>query len=114
MTLVVKGNSMKVYKFVVIKGRNTTVGSYGLEYEIFDKVSFECEEKDLQKRQRRYVYRKLFYVDHKHRPLRFRRDVFCRRRHLFLGDGSIFADKIKIFDYQDGTYYGFIPMEAFL
>lgn len=104
---------MSKHKFIVIKGRNNTVGSYGLHYEIFDVVLFDCDNKDVQKHQRKYVYNKLFYVDNKHKPLRFRRDVFCRRRHLFLGDGSIFAEKIKIFDHMDGTYYGFIPVECF-
>jgi hypothetical protein len=104
---------MKENKFIVIKGRNTVVGKYGLHYEIYDTVNFICSEKELQKFQRRYVYYKLYHVDHKLKPIRFRRDVNCRRRHLLKGDGTIFAEKVKIFDYQDGTYYGFIPVEAF-
>lgn len=104
---------MREHKFVVIKGRNTVVGKHGLHYEIYDTVNFICGEKELQKYQRRYVYYKLHHVDHKTKPLRFRRSVICRRRHLLKGDGSIFADKVKIFDHQDGTYYGFIPVECF-
>ena len=104
---------MKDHKFIVIKGRNTVVGKHGLHYEIFDKVTFTCSDEQVLSSQRKYVYRKLYYVDGKKHPLRFRRDVFCRRRHLLLGDNNIFASGIKIFDYQDGTYYGFIPVEAF-
>lgn len=103
---------MAKHKFIVIKGRNTVVGKHGLHYEIFDRVVFDCKESKISTEQRKYVYRKLFYVDQKHKPLRFRRDVTCRRRHLFLGDNSIFAT-IKIFDFQDGTYYGFIPVDSF-
>lgn len=103
---------MAKHKFIVIKGRNTVVGKHGLEYEIFDTVTFDCKEIKVQTEQRKYVYRKLFYVDQKHKPLRFRRDVYCRRRHLLMNDNKVFAT-IKIFDYQDGTFYGFIPVEAF-
>ena len=105
---------MSTQKFVVIKGRNTVVGRHGLLYEIYDTVTFDCDEKDIQKLQRKYVYRNLFYADHKYKPLRFRRDVTCRRRHLMKGDGSIFAEKVKIFDFVDGTYYGFIPVTCFI
>lgn len=103
---------MAKHKFIVIKGRNTVVGKHGLQYEIFDTVIFDCKDSKLQNEQRKYVYRKLFFVDQKHKPLRFRREVTCRRRHLLMGDNSIFAT-IKIFDFNDGTYYGFIPVDAF-
>ena len=104
---------MAKHKFVVIKGRNTVVGRHGLHYEIFDTVTFDCKESNVQREQRRYVYHKLFYVDNKTRPLTFRREVTCRRRHLMKGDNSIFANAIKIFDHNDGTYYGFIPVDCF-
>ena len=102
----------KDHRFVVIKGKNTIVGRHGLQYEIFDTINFVCEDENLQKSQRKYVYRKLFYVDRKLKPLRYRRDVTCRRRHITKHTGDIFAT-IKIFDFADGTYYGFIPFEAF-
>ena len=104
---------MAKHKFVVIKGRNLMVGKHGLQYEIFDTVTFDCKELKVLNEQRKYVYRKLFMVDNKKNPLSFRRKVSCRRRHILKHDGSIFADRIKIFDYDDGTYYGFIPVECF-
>jgi len=103
---------MAKHKFIVIKGRNTMVGKHGLNYEIFDTLTLDCKESKISTEQRKYVYHKLFYVDQKHKPLRFRRDVTCRRRHLLMGDNRVFST-IKIFDFQDGTYYGFIPVESF-
>ena len=103
----------KDHNFVVIKGKNNVVGKHGLLYEIFDTVNFVCLDSDLQKAQRQYVFRKLYYVDHKLKPLRYRRDVTCRRRHLIKYDGDVFTT-IKIFDFADGTYYGFIPLESFI
>jgi hypothetical protein len=104
---------MAKHKFVVIKGRNLFVGIHGLQYEIFDTVTFECKEEQVTDLQRKYVYRKLHTVDNKSNPLSFRRKVYCRRRHILKHDGSIFADRIKLFDHEDGTYYGFIPVECF-
>ena len=104
---------MAKHKFVVIKGRNLVVGRHGLHYEIFDTVTFDCKEQNVTNEQRKYVYRKLFTVDSKSNPLSFRRKVACRRRHILKYDGSIFADRIKIFDYDDGTFYGFIPVDCF-
>lgn len=104
---------MAKHKFVVIKGKNTVVGKHGLQYEIYDTITFKCEDSEILKLQRKYVYHNLFYVDNKHKPLRFRRDCTCRRRHLMMRNNKIFAT-IKIFDFADGTFYGFVPVEAFV
>lgn len=103
---------MAKHKFIVIKGKNNIVGKHGLVYEIYDTITIKCSDSDVQKEQRKYVYHNLFYVDNKHKPLRFRRDVTCRRRHLMMKNNKIFAT-IKIFDFEDGTYYGFIPANTF-
>lgn len=100
------------YKFVVLKGKNVVPGRAGTEYVIFDTVEFDCPESELENEQRKYSYRKFYEVDGKN-PRKLKEDVFCRRRHVLLGDGSIFAPKNKIFDHEDGTYYAFVPQSAF-
>lgn len=102
------------HKFVVLKGKNTIPGSAGTSYVIFDTIEFICGKTELENEQRKYSYRKFYEVDGKRNPLRLREDVFCRRRHILLGDGSIFAEKVKIFDHEDGTYYAFVPQSAFM
>lgn len=104
---------MNHYKFIVLKGKNTTPGKAGTQYVIFDTVEFICEEEKLENEQRKYAFRKFYEVDNKKNPQKLRDDVFCRRRHILLGDGSVFASRVKIFDHEDGTYYAFVPIKCF-
>ena len=102
------------HKFIVLKGKNSTPGTAKTSYVIFDTVEFICEKNRLENEQRRYAYRKFYEVDGKRNPWKLRDDVFCRRRHIFLGDNSIFAERVKIFDHEDGTYYAFVPQSNFI
>lgn len=105
---------MTKYKFIVIKGKNDFVGVPGLRYEIFDKFEICCELDDLQSQQRKYVYKQLFYIDKIKNPLSYRRRVWCRRRHILMKNDEIFSERIKIFDFDSGIFYGFIPLENFI
>jgi hypothetical protein len=98
-------------KFLVVKGRNTTPGTASTSYEIFDKVTFD-PKKDLENQMRKYAYRKFYENGKKAKNLRS--DIFCRRRHIILGNGEIFAERIKIYDDSlTNLYFGFIPAECF-
>jgi len=100
-----------VCKFIVIFGKNSTPGTYGTTYEIYDIVTFD-PKKDLEVQMRKYVFRQ-FYKRRKN-AWKLRREVFCRKRHVYLNDGRILAEKIKIFDHElSNEYFGFIPRECF-
>lgn len=98
-------------KFVVLYGQNSTPGTAGTRYEIFDVVSFD-PKRDIQTQMRKYAFRK-FYEDGK-KANRLRKEIFCRRRNIILHNGNIFAEKIKIFDDEiTNKYYAFVPRECF-
>ena len=99
-------------KFVVITARNFTVGTNGICYEIYDTVTFD-PKKDLGNQMRKYAYR---YIYNKGKnPRKFKEELFCRRRHILKGDGSIFAERIKIWEHcMSNELIGFIPMECFV
>jgi hypothetical protein len=98
-------------KFIVLHGQNSTPGTSGTRYEIFDIVTFD-PKKDIQTQMRKYAYRK-FYEGGK-KADRLRTEIFCRRRNIILNNGSIFAEKIKIFDDEiTNKYYAFVPKECF-
>ena len=97
-------------KFVVLSGRNYTPGTAGVFYEIYDTVSFD-PKKDIENQIRKYSYR-YFYIKGK-RANKLRTEVFCRRRHILKGDGSVFAEKVKVFDHEDGSFLAFVPKECF-
>lgn len=101
-------------RYIVIKGRNLVPGRAGCDYSIFDRVSFSefASVKDQEEQMRKYVFRKFYEVDNKN-AARLKDNVFCRRRNIILNNGEIFAEKIKVFDHEDGTFYGFIPVESF-
>lgn len=99
-------------KFVIIHAKNWTVGTNGICYEIHDTVTFD-PKKDLENQMRKYSYR--FFYDKGRNPLKLRNEIFCRKRHILKGDGSIFAEKIKIFENEStNELLGFIPMECFI
>ena len=98
-------------KFVVITTRNFTVGSNGISYQIREKVTFD-PKKDVERQMRKYAYR--YFYNLGKNPRKFREEVFCRRRHILNGDGSIFAERIKIFEHScSNDLVGFIPKECF-
>mgnify|MGYP003342129526 CR=1 FL=1 len=98
-------------KFIVLHGKNQTPGTSGTRYEIFDVVKFD-PKKDIQTQMRKYAYRKFFESGKS--AWKLRTDVFCRRRHIVLNDGRIFASGIKIFDHEvSNEYFGFVPVECF-
>jgi hypothetical protein len=98
-------------KYIVLYGKNSTPGTAGTKYEIFDTVNFD-PKKDLHNQMRKYSFRK-FYENGK-RADRLRSEIFCRRRNIILHDGKIFAEKIKIFDDEiTNKWYGFVPAECF-
>lgn len=101
-------------RFIVVKGRNTIPGVAGVNYHIFDNVSFDTNVDTLYNLMQSYVYNKLQTVDYKtNHTENFDQDVTPRKRHILLHDESIFADSIQLFDHPDGTFYGFIPIESF-
>ena len=112
--VVLKFTRDKMTKFVVVKGRNTVVGKAGCEYTIFDTVDFPFtkSKKVLENQMRKYVFRNLYEIDNK-RAKDIRHDTWCRRRHIMKYDGTILIPNIKIFDHDDGTFYGFIPVDSF-
>lgn len=88
-----------------------TPGTSGTKYEIFDTISFN-PKKDIENQMRKYSYRE-FYKKGRN-PFKLRKEVFCRRRHIFKGDGSIFAERVKLFDNEStNEYFAFVPMECF-
>ena len=98
-------------KFIVLYGKNSTPGSAGTRYEIFDTVKFD-PKKDFETQMRKYSFRK-FYENGKS-AWSLRKNVFCRRRHIVLNDGRIFASGIKIFDHEmTNEYFAFVPVECF-
>jgi hypothetical protein len=99
-------------KFVVVKGRNVIVGKAGCEYSIFDKVEFSdvLHQNGLENEMRKYVYRKLYEIDNK-KAKDIKKNTWCRNRHILKYDGSVLIESIKVFDYFDGTFYGFIPVQ---
>ena len=102
---------IKMCKFIVVYGQNSTPGTAGTRYEIFDTVKFD-PKKDIYTQMRKYAYRKFF--DNGKKADRLRSEIFCRRRNIILHDGKVFAEKIKIFDDEiTNKYYGFIPVECF-
>jgi len=100
-----------VCKYVVVFGKNTTPGTSGTRYVIYDTVTFN-PKKDLDGQMRKYVYRQFF--NQGKNAWRLRDEVFCRKRNVHLHDNTIFAEKIKIFDHEiSNEYFGFIPRECF-
>jgi hypothetical protein len=98
-------------KFVVVFGKNNTPGTSGTRYEIYDTVVFD-PKKDIENQMRKYAYRQFFSQGK--RAWKLRNEVFCRRRHVVLHNGTIFAERIKIFDHEvSNEYFGFIPQECF-
>jgi len=98
-------------KFVAITARNLSVGSNGISYRIHDKVTFD-PKKDIESQMRKYSYRYFYNIGKN--PKKFRKEVFCRRRHIIDGKGSVFAEKIKIFEHSGSNdLIGFIPRECF-
>ena len=95
-------------KFIVIRGRRTIVGSINCDYKISDVIilnpSFDFEDQ-----MREYVNH--IFSDEK---VNFNKDdISCRRKNIVLDDGRIFAERIKVFDHEDNSYFGFIPVEVF-
>ena len=98
-------------KFVVLRGKNTTPGTAGTSYEIYDTVKFD-DTKDLETQMRKYSFLQ-FYNTGK-RAWRLRNEVFCRKRNIYLKDGTLFAEKIKIYDHEvSNEYFAFVPMKCF-
>ena len=98
-------------KFVVLYGQNSTPGTAGTRYEIFDTVTFD-PKKDIHNQMRKYAFRK-FYENGK-QASKLRNDIFCRRRNIVMHNGIVFAEKIKIFDDEiTNKYYAFVPRECF-
>lgn len=97
-------------KFIVIKGRNPIVGLVKCDYSIFDVVTFTAD-KEITELMKDYVCYKLTEsyktVDET--------ELTCRRKNIMLGDGRIFAESVKVFDYyKTFEYFGFIPVERFM
>lgn len=98
-------------KFLILTGKNSTPGTAGTNYIIYDTVTFD-PKKDLEEQMRKYAFRQ-FYNKGKN-PMKLRKEVFCRRRHIFKGDGSIFAEKVKLFEHElSNEYFAFVPKECF-
>jgi hypothetical protein len=98
-------------KFVVLYGKNTIPGLSGTSYEIYDLVTFD-PKKDIENQMRKYVFKE-FHKRGKN-PWKLRKEVFCRRRHIFFGDGRIFAERTKIFDHENtNEFFCFVPKECF-
>ena len=98
-------------KYIVLHGKNFTPGTAGTSYTIFDVVKFD-PKKDLTTQMRKYSFRKFFESGKS--AWRLKREVFCRRRHIVLHNGKIFAEGIKIFEHElTNEYYGFVPIECF-
>lgn len=98
-------------KFIVVHGTNSIPGRAGVSYEIYDVVEF-LNSTDIEDDMREYVINK--FVEQGKSIKKLEEDLFCRRRHIILHDGTIFAPKIKIFDNaMDNQFFGFIPVESF-
>lgn len=98
-------------KFVVVHGINSIPGRAGVSYEIYDVVEFK-NSTDIEDDMREYVIAKS--VEQGKSLKRLEEDLFCRRRHILLNDGTVFAPKIKVFDNEmTNEFFGFIPVEAF-
>lgn len=99
-------------KFLVLNGKNFTPGTAGTNYVIYDTVTFD-PKKDIELQMRKYAFRQ-FYNKGKN-PWKLRKAVFCRRRHIFKGDGSIFAERVKLFEHENtNEYFAFVPRECFV
>lgn len=98
-------------KFIVLFGRNTTPGVASTNYHIYDIVEFE-ENSDLEEHMRSYVYQHFNKMGKNYKGLD--EDVFCRRRNIVLQDGSILAERIKIFDhYVSNEFFAMLPADCF-
>lgn len=99
-------------RFIVFKGRILTPGSTNsLKYLIFDVIDLD-PSKNLENQKRKYAWRKFYSLDGK-RIKHIKENTGSRLRHIATFDGKI-IDTITIFDdYNTGTFYGFIPVEAF-
>lgn len=98
-------------KFIVVHGVNSIPGRAGVSYEIYDVVEFKNSQ-DIEDDMRNYVINKS--VEQGKNPKRLEEDLFCRRRHIVLHDGTIFAPKIKVFDNEmTNEFFGFVPVEVF-
>jgi hypothetical protein len=98
-------------KFLILVGKNSIPGTAGTSYNIHDAVTFD-PKKDIENQMRKYAYRYFYNKGRKAKLLR--KEVFCRRRHIIKGDGSIFAERIKIFDHETtNEYVAFVPKECF-
>ena len=98
-------------KFLVLAGKNNTPGTAGTSYVIHDTVTFD-PKKDIEDQMRKYAFRQFFNKGKD--PWKLREDVFCRRRHIMKTDGTIFAEKVKIFDHETtNEYFAFVPKECF-
>lgn len=99
-------------KFLAIVARNNTPGTNGIDYRIHDTVTFD-PKKDIEQQMRKYAWRYFYNVKHKN-PRKFKEQIFCRRRHVQKTDGSIFAERIKIYEHDlSNELIGFIPKECF-
>ena len=38
--------------------------------------------------------------------------VWCRRRNIVGYDNKLLVSKVKVFDHDDGTFYGFLPLDG--
>ncbi len=99
-------------KFIVLHGINSIPGRAGVSYEIYDVVEFK-NSVDIEDEMREYVIKK--YVEQGKSLKRIEEDLFCRRRHILLHDGTVFAPKIKVFDNEmSNEFHAFVPVEAFV
>ena len=104
-----KKKEVNKLRFLVIKGRILYPGSGDLKYSIFDYVEFDAS-KDINKQQRKYVWRKFYDVDNKN-PRGFKQNVCPRQRHIVLHDERVLTT-MTIYDYAIGNiFYGFIPLD---
>ena len=98
-------------KFIVLHGTNSIPGRAGTSYEIYDVVDFK-NSTDIEDDMREYVINKS--VEQGKSLKKLEEDLFCRRRHIILHDGTIFAPKVKVFDNEmTNEFFAFVPVESF-
>jgi acetyltransferase-like isoleucine patch superfamily enzyme len=97
-------------RYIVLKGRESTIGSLNCEYSIFDIIEIDYT-KDQEEQLRKYSYRKFHELGAKARTMR--KEVSHNKKNITLGDGSMFAEEIDMFQHTH-TYFLFVPATNFV